>query len=182
MAKSSDKKRAKDRAERAKKSATDGHEPYVPGPTGEVTEGVQFDKIDALSSAHFRGTPERKNHVLQCMRDGKTAKMAAKEVGVDRSTIFKSWLKQDAAFKAAWDEALEEGAEFYEDEVRRRATEGTLKPVYQQGELVGHIREFSDPLLIMATKARLPEKYRDRSDVKQTGDIHIHLDDVDGDA
>lgn len=172
-------KQAKDKAQREKKRNEDGHAPYIPGPTGEVTPhplaGIP-QPHRSENSSHFAGTSARKSHVLTCLAEGKTARMAAFEVGVHRSTLF-NWKEDDKKFAAEWDEALKAGAEFYEDEVRRRATEGTLKPVYQQGELVGHIREFSDNLLIMATKARLPEKYREN--VHQTGEMKVVVDERD---
>ena len=50
----------------------------------------------------------------------------------------------------------------------RRASEGTLKPVFYQGKMCGEIREYSDTLLIFLLKARRPETYRERSDINST--------------
>ena len=54
---------------------------------------------------------------------------------------------------------------------RRRAAEGTLKPVYQGGKLVGEIREFSDTLLIFLLKGKRPEVYRENVKVEHSGKI-----------
>jgi hypothetical protein len=54
------------------------------------------------------------------------------------------------------------------DEVRRRAIEGWDESVYQRGQLVGHVRKFSDALLMMEAKRRDPS-YRENPHVEVTG-------------
>ena len=57
-------------------------------------------------------------------------------------------------------------------EARRRAVKGTDKPVFQRGEQVGTIREYSDTLLMFLLKANKPEKFRDNFDaMKLVGDL-----------
>lgn len=73
-------------------------------------------------------------------------------------------------FKTLWEEALEGYADSLEDEAHRRAVTGTLKPVYQRGEKVGTIREYSDTLLVLLLKAARPEKYRERTDITSDGE------------
>ena len=69
---------------------------------------------------------------------------------------------EDAAFAAEWEAALEEAADALELEARRRALEGTEKPVFYGGEERGRIREYSDSLLLALLKAVRPEKFRER--------------------
>ena len=71
---------------------------------------------------------------------------AAQAAGVGRRTVY-DWLKQDEAFERLHAEALEDALDALEEEARRRAVDGILKPVYQGGRLVGGIREYSDTLL-----------------------------------
>jgi len=47
--------------------------------------------------------------------------------------------------------ALDIGADSLEDEAVRRARDGYDKPVYQQGQCVGHVREYSDTLMVVAS-------------------------------
>ena len=49
----------------------------------------------------------------------------------------------------------------------RRAKDGNLRPVFQGGELVGHIREFSDTLGIFLLKSRRRHVYGDRQFIEQ---------------
>lgn len=63
-------------------------------------------------------------------------------------------------FAAAMKEAEEEAADVLEAEAHRRAYEGTERPVFQGGKLVGHVREYSDQLLMFLLRARRPERFR----------------------
>ena len=93
---------------------------------------------------------------------------AAKTAGIGRTTAYE-WRDEDEAFSRAWDAAVEDGTDKLEREAVRRAAEGTLKPVFQGGEQVGEIREFSDTLLIFLLKARRPKVYVDRLRAEVSG-------------
>ena len=83
---------------------------------------------------------------------------AHKSAGVSRQTPY-DWRDSDTEFALAWENILLETGENLEQEAYRRAHDGVEKPVYQGGQLVGRIREYSDTLLIFMLKARFPEKY-----------------------
>lgn len=68
----------------------------------------------------------------------------------------------DPEFAKAWDEAEQTGTDRMEDELLRRAVDGVDEPVFYLGQVVGHVKKFSDTALIFALKARRPEKYRER--------------------
>jgi hypothetical protein len=66
-----------------------------------------------------------------------------------------------------------------EDELYRRAVEGTLKPVFHKGIEVGHIRQYSDACLAMLLKAGNPDKYADRQQVEHKGVmLNLHVSGV----
>lgn len=83
-----------------------------------------------------------------------------------------AWLqlrrRQSQEFADAWDQALECGNDFLEDEAVRRATEGVVKLVYHQGVVVGVQTEYSDSLLQFLLRGRRPDKYRDKPTAVQT--------------
>jgi len=93
-----------------------------------------------------------------------TVTHAAARVGIAPVTHYR-WLKDDPEYVAAFHEAEIAAFDNMEREARRRAVEGTDEPVYQGGKLVGHIRKFSDTLLIFLMKGANPSKYRERVDV-----------------
>lgn len=109
-----------------------------------------------------------KNVFLKALAESGTVTTASKKAKIGRTTAYKV-REEDSVFAAAWDEALAEAVDGMEAEAHRRAVEGTLKPVYQQGRKVGSIREYSDTLLIFLLKGAKPEKYRERSDVQHSG-------------
>lgn len=86
---------------------------------------------------------------------------AARKAKLDRKTMYR-WRADEPQFAKAWDEAAEIGIEAIEDEGRRRAFKGTLKPIFQGGKKVGTVREYSDTLLIFLLKGAKGSKYKER--------------------
>lgn len=105
--------------------------------------------------------------IKELRANGGFVSKACETVIISRQTAYR-WRAEDPSFAAEWDRAVELATEDLEEEARRRAFEGFDEPVFYQGEVCGHIRKYSDSLLMFAIKARKPE-YRDRItvDVKQ---------------
>jgi hypothetical protein len=78
---------------------------------------------------------------------------SCQRVGVARSTLYGDWIK-GPEFKAAFEKAGEDATDVLEEEARRRAVDGTVKPVYQGGKMVGGIREYSDSLLMFLLRGK----------------------------
>lgn len=104
---------------------------------------------------------------------------AAAAAGVDRGTVYK-WQGRDSRFAAAFAEAETEATERHEVEAHRRAVEGVLRkkftakgePVIDPETKQQYVeREFSDNLLMFILKARAPDKYRERHEVHQRGEV-----------
>jgi hypothetical protein len=106
-------------------------------------------------------SPRKIERFLNALREGRTVSAAAADAGVSFRLVY-YWRAKDADFAKAWQEALEEGTDRLEDEARRRAVEGTTKPIYQRGERVGEVQVYSDALLMFLLKGRRPDKYRER--------------------
>jgi hypothetical protein len=83
------------------------------------------------------------------------------------------WRRDDEDFRAKWDAARATAGELLECEAYRRAVDGVDKPVYQGGELVGVVREYSDTLLTTLLKANLPDKFRENTRVEHAGGIDL---------
>jgi hypothetical protein len=91
---------------------------------------------------------------------------AAEAAGVARSAVY-TWQEHDPLFGAALREAALEATERLEAEAWRRAVDGVARPVYREGAVVGTVEHYSDGLLMFLLKARKPEAYRERVDVRQ---------------
>lgn len=82
------------------------------------------------------------------------------------------WLRSDPTYRPRFEKAIEANNQALEDEAIRRAVEGVRKPVMYKGKQV-HVggvaqweSEYSDTLLQMALRARMPDKYKERVDLK----------------
>jgi hypothetical protein len=119
-------------------------------------------------------TPEPRTRFLEGLAAGMSVTAAAALAGVHRDTAY-GWKERDPEFAEAWMRARNAGTDRLEDEGWRRAFEGTERPVFQQGQLVGHIREYSDNLLMFLLRGRRPE-YRDNSKLEVSGNLTLtHL-------
>lgn len=85
---------------------------------------------------------------------------SAARAGLNRAQI-KRRIKTDHEFRALYEEAMELGIDAIEDEATRRATIGTLEPVFHKGRRVATIRKKSDLLMIFMLKARRPQTFKD---------------------
>jgi|SRR5882724_9761746 len=105
--------------------------------------------------------------LVELRQNGGFVGKACEAVKVSKPSVY-AWRKRHVVFASAWDRVVDLATEDLEREARRRAHDGVEEPVYYQGEVVGHIRKYSDTLLMFTIKARKPE-YRDKIqvDVKQ---------------
>jgi hypothetical protein len=120
-----------------------------------------------------RRTSQRawKKAFLEALSGGATITHAARLAGVARSAVY-ALRDEDESFAVAWDEAYAEGSDTIEQEAIRRAVQGIEgRPVTYRGQVVAEMTEYSDTLLLALLKARKPESYRERMDVKHSGQI-----------
>ena len=105
--------------------------------------------------------------------------LSAKMAGVKNDTI-RTWRgdhnRNNVPPNASLFCEIEENMDGFHDdalvaEAIRRGAQGVKKPVYYQGEVVGHEREFSDNLLMFAIKARMPQFKENQTNVNiEAGD------------
>lgn len=113
-------------------------------------------------------SPRWPEHFLAAYRQSGNISRSAETARVDRRTVQRH-RKSDPDFAALMDDAQEESADGLEQEARRRAVEGTDRPVFYKGDQVGQVREYSDTLLILLLQAARPEKYRSNARVEHSG-------------
>lgn len=103
---------------------------------------------------------------LGLTENGYTPSRARKQLNIPPS-LLTLWMR-DPDFKLEYQAAYEAGTDRLEDEAFRRAHDGVKKPVFQQGEKVGTVVEYSDNLMRDLLKARRPEKFRENAPVITT--------------
>lgn len=101
---------------------------------------------------------------------------ACELAGIKRRRVIYEWQEHDDEFALAMQQADVEATEHLEAEAWRRASSGvvTETPLLYRGKVIRTIVEtkYSDTLLIFLLKARAPEKYRDRFDIRLTAQQH----------
>lgn len=112
---------------------------------------------------------------LAAYRTQGTIRAAAELSGVSRNR-HAVWLREDPTYAARFQVAEDDAKDSIDEEIRRRAITGVDKPVFQGGKQVGTIRERSDVLLIFLAKGANPEKYRERTENRQTGDVVLRVE------
>lgn len=100
---------------------------------------------------------------------------ACRAAKISRQTVYRV-RKEEPEFEEQWNDALAQSLDDAEGEMYRRAVKGTLKPIYQGGERVGTVREYSDTLLIFMLKSHRPDIYRETIRNEQIGDVNITID------
>lgn len=99
---------------------------------------------------------------------------AARAAGVSRQAAYHR-RSNDRDFRAAWDDALEEGVDALEAEARRRALEGVEEPVFHAGAQCGTVRRFSDALMVVLLRAHRPHKFSEKHRVDVKAEV-VHRD------
>jgi len=108
-------------------------------------------------------TVRRRHRFLSLLRQTGNVSAAAEHCGVSRSGAY-ALRAADTEFRAAWDDAIESALDDLEAELRRRAIEGTEKPVFYGGETVGTIRSYSDSLAMFLLRSRRPHVFGERGE------------------
>lgn len=106
-------------------------------------------------------TPKTRAAFLEALKNTCNITKACELSNLGRTSAYE-WRDDEPEFAAEWQKALDVAGDLLEEEAVRRAKEGTLKPVFQGGQLVGHIQEYSDTLMIFLLKGAKPKKYMDR--------------------
>lgn len=104
---------------------------------------------------------KRKETILKHLAEGWSIKHACEQAGVT-PPVMRQYRAADPDFDELAGEAIEMGTDSLEDTALKRAKYGVDKPQFYQGEVCGHIREYSDTLLVFLLKARRPEKFTER--------------------
>ena len=101
---------------------------------------------------------QQKQAFLNALSAGNSVRIAADAAGVAFDEPYK-WRAADTTFAERWQRAEDAGTDLIEEEAYRRAVTGVEKPIYRGGEVVGHVADYSDSMLMFLLKSRRPERY-----------------------
>ena len=138
-------------------------------------------KKNLIKTAETKETSKKerdwKPKFLAALAESGNVGLACRFGSVARATVYR-YRNTDVKFAEAWDDAIDEATDSLELELRRRAKDGVEEPVYYLGEVVGHVRKYSDTLLIFYLKAYRPERFRDTSPKQIADEITKRLGDA----
>lgn len=80
-------------------------------------------------------TPKKRDAFLTALAASGNVTVAAQAAGVYRTHVYE-WRKADAAFAAAWDDAIDQAADLLEAEARRRAYDGVQRLKFDRGNMI----------------------------------------------
>lgn len=126
-----------------------------------------------MSKRPVKRSKARDKKFIDALLSGVGPTKAAPAAGYSVPAVYK-WRKLDDEFASAWADADEIGTEVQianlQAEIDRRAMEGVEEPVFYLGQKVGHIRKFSDSLLMFRMK-KLDPSYRDSVNLNHSGQV-----------
>lgn len=111
---------------------------------------------------------KREQFLEQLVETGGNVSEAARLCALGRRTLY-GWKDEDEDFSKRWDESVRLGTEALEDEAIRRAYQGVDEPVFYKGVVCGHIKRYSDQLLVQLLRGKKPDVYRERGSLEVTG-------------
>ncbi len=100
-------------------------------------------------------TAKRRKLFLAALAQSGVITAAAQAAGMSRGCVYLHRAK-DPVFAEEWESALELFVDSLESAAHQRAVVGWEEPIFQGGQRVGHIRKYSDSLLLAMLRARIP--------------------------
>lgn len=95
---------------------------------------------------------------------------ACKRAKINRHLVY-FYVNHDPEFRELFETARAVALLELETEAYRRAVHGVLEPVYQKGELVGHVRKYDTQLLIFLMKNLMRDRFGEKVDITQHHDF-----------
>lgn len=118
-----------------------------------MTQPIRRRRITAASP-----TPEKLATFLRHLEETGSVSFAAERTGIARNTVYQR-RRDDPAFAAGWERAVEMAVEMLRDTAVVRACQGTERAVWRRGRPVGTIRDYDNRLLQFLLRAHRPEIY-----------------------
>jgi len=119
-------------------------------------------------------TPDKQAEFIGRLADCGCVEEAARSVGMSRNSAYALRRRPDAAaFRLAWDAAMEQAVARLSDAAMARAINGVAVPIFQGGEQVGERRHFDERLTMFLLRYRDPARYGqwlDRIEARQAPD------------
>ncbi|MXO71560.1 hypothetical protein [Alteraurantiacibacter buctensis] len=119
-----------------------------------------FDPVPRAKHRSNGWTAQVQRDFIEALAETGSVKAACRRVGrADHGAYMLRRHPEAAAFRAAWDAALDIGMRRIEDVAMDRALNGVEVPVYSYGKLVGTRTVYNDRLLMFMLRNRAPDRF-----------------------
>jgi len=113
-----------------------------------------------LRARHDGWTAEKQIAFIEALAETGIVEEACRRVGMSRTAADNlRWRPEGAAFRQAWDAALDYALHLVEEDVIIRSRKGVARPIFHKGEQVGEWRHFDERLTMFLLRSRRPERY-----------------------
>ena len=113
-----------------------------------------------VRARHDGWTVEKQAAFIDALAECGCVEEACGRVGMGRTAAYALRTRSDStSFRVAWDAALDIAIRRLGDAAFSRALNGTSRPVFYKGKLVGERRYFNDRLTMFLLRYREPERY-----------------------
>ena len=177
------------------------HKPISPGTTagGSLTREITFQPVP-VRPRHDGWTIERQTAFLKALASCGCVTHAARAVGMSKQSAHNLYNRPSAAaFRRAYDAALDCALRLVEDAAWSRSINGVARPIFFQGEQVGEYHHYDERLTMFLLRTRRPHRYAmqlklvppapppgsedDEPDPDEAiGALDFHLDDLEDEA
>jgi hypothetical protein len=155
-----------------------------------------YPSLPARRPRHDGWTVERQEAFLKALAGCGCVTHAARAVGMSRQSAHDLYNRPSAAaFRRAFDAALDCSASLVEDGVWSRAINGVVRPIFYKGEQVGEYRHYDERLAMFLLRFRRPHRFGELPKVppavpppgcedlgpdpdEAVGALEFHLDDL----
>lgn len=119
--------------------------------------------------------PKKRRAIQHYINTGGQVHKSCRLAGIHHQTHY-NWLAADPLYAEAYELAKQHTLDVIEAEIIRRGVKGYKEPIVYQGKITGHVRRYSDNLLMFLAKRRDPA-YRDNYNlgVMASGDVTVQL-------
>ncbi|MDZ3830761.1 MAG: hypothetical protein U0S50_02950 [Sphingopyxis sp.] len=105
-------------------------------------------------------TPDRQRKFIEALASCACVTEAAASVGLSATAAYNLRRRPDAAaFRHAWDAAIDFGMRRLVDAALARAVHGVAVPIFYKGEQVGERREYPEHLAMFLMRAHDPDRF-----------------------
>lgn len=120
---------------------------------------AEFHPVE-LRPRHDGWTAEKQIAFIEALAETACVEHACRQVGMTPQSAYRLRRREcAAAFRRAWDDALDYALHRLEHAALSRALDGVARPVFYRGEQVGEWREYDERLTMFLLRHRRPQRF-----------------------